>query len=276
MGDWILITADDLPTLPHVASRVLSVVGNPSSSAKDLQQVIEADQALSERLLRMSNSALFGGTKQVTNLRAAITRLGFNRVRNLVLIASTKDVYRKKDPLAAELWKHALAVGIATRLVGTEIGMRPGELDDLFLAGLFHDIGKVLINTQKPDRYQEVLQASLDQGQPMSIVEKEVFKFTHEEVGVMVVQKWGMPELLINPIRHHHTVQESAAPDEKSVAMIATADLIANGLGFGVVPPSVDAVSARSTQVLGLSEAGVEKIRAELPELFTSQISAFE
>lgn len=279
MGDWILITSEDLPTLPHVAARILSLVGNPASSAKDLQGVIETDQALTERLLRMSNSSLFGGATKITSIRAAVARLGFNRVRNLVLIASTKDVYRTGNKTAQELWRHSLGVGLASRMVGESLGIGSNHLDDLFLAGLFHDIGKVLMNNQKPERYLEVIQRALDQRRATSEVEKEVFKFSHEEVGVMILQKWGLPDCLVNPVRCHHMIQREDCPelpDQRQTAIVATADLIANMLGMGLLTSAnIDPVGARSSRLLGLGEEKILAIIERLPDSFLAQMESF-
>ncbi len=279
MGDWILITSEDLPTLPHVAARILALVGTQSSSAKDLQSVIETDQALSERLLRMSNSSLFGGATKITSIRAAVARLGFNRVRNLVLIASTKDVYRKGNKTAQELWKHSLGVGLGARMLGQTLGLSPAQLDDLFLAGLFHDLGKVLMNNQKPERYQQVIQTALEQRRATSEVEKEVFKFSHEEVGVMILQKWNLPEFLMNPVRCHHLIQKDDSkglPDQTQVAIVATADQIANMLGMGILTSAaIDPVGARSSRLLGLGEEQLLPIIEQLPDAFLAQMESF-
>lgn len=277
MADWILITSEDLPTLPHVATRVLKVVGDPDSSAKDLEKVIETDSALTQRLLRMANSAIFVGSTSIQNLRAAITRLGFNRVKNLILIAATRDVFPEENAIAIELWRHSLGVAIGCRLVSEAVGQRPS--DDIFLAGLFHDIGKVLINNQKPERYEEIIETAIDQRRPTSEVEKQVFRFTHEEVGVMIIQKWGLPDSLVNPIRHHHTIQsEECEPleDQDKVAIVATADLIANMLNIGLLTSvSIDPVSARSSRLLGLTEERIMPILEKLPELFLAEIENF-
>ncbi|MGE3165224.1 MAG: HDOD domain-containing protein [Planctomycetota bacterium] len=278
MANWVLITSEDLPTLPHVATKVLQVVNNPETTPRDLQRVIEADQALTERLLRMANSAMFAGTQSVVNLHQAITRLGFNRVRTMVLVASTKDVCHSPSPTALELWRHSLGVAVGCRLVGQAAGFGRDALDDLVLAGLFHDVGKVLMNHQRPDKYQEIIQVAVEQRRPTSELEKEVFRFTHEEVGALILKKWKLPENLIEPVRHHHAIQNEDFACEsylRETAAVATADLIANMLGIGLLTSvSIDPVGARSTRVLGITEEQVLPILEELPDLFLKESEA--
>lgn len=280
MGNWVLITSEDLPTLPHVATRVLSVVNDPGTSAKDLQKVIEADQALTERLLRMANSAMFGGSQSITNLQGAVTRLGFNRVRNMVLVASTKDVYHSENNVAMELWRHSLGVGIGCRLVGELVGFKKNELDDLFLAGLFHDVGKVLMNLQRPETYEQIIESALEQRKPTSEMEREVFRFSHEEVGAMILQKWNLPGHLVQPVRYHHLIQDPEAEpieNEKMVAVVATADLIANMLGIGLLTSvAIDPIGCRSTELLGLTEEQILPVCEELPDRFLEEGKIFE
>ncbi|MCI0650608.1 MAG: HDOD domain-containing protein [Planctomycetes bacterium] len=280
MGDWILITSEDLPALPHVANKVLSAVSDPASSAKTLQSIIETDQALAGRLLRMANSAMFAGTRETTTLQAAVARLGFNRVRNLVLIAATRDVLRSKNKTAEELWKHALGVGLASRMVGETLRLPPGAVDDLFLAGLFHDVGKVLMNNQKPERYLQIIQTALEQRRPTSEVEKEVFQFSHEEVGAMIVTKWKLPEFLVNPVRYHHLIQDERnkdIPSEKNVAAVATADLIANMIGIGLLTSATIApVNVRSSRLLRLEQEQILPIAENLPDVYLSHANYFE
>ncbi len=277
MSEWILITSDDLPTLPHVATRVVSIVGNPGTSAADLEKVICADPALTQRLLRMANSAMFAGSSKVENLRSAITRLGFQRVKNLVLIAATKDVFNEENPTAMALWNHSLGVAIGCRLIAQELKIR--NFDDIFLSGLFHDVGKVLINNQKPEKYQEIVDQAVAERRHASEVEKEVFQFSHEEVGAFLIKKWGLPENLINPVRYHHMIQSEDCepiPDEKTVAIVATADLIANIHNIGPLTSVVlDPTNARSSRLLGLTQETIFPIVEALPEVFEQESNSF-
>lgn len=277
MSDWILITSEDLPTLPHVAMRLLAVVDDPMSSAADLEAVIQSDQALTQRVLRMSNSAMFGGVSTISDVRTAVARLGFNRVKNLVLIAATKDVIATAGEAAEALWRHALGVAICSHLIAEELGMRAG--DDIFLSGLFHDVGQVLINNQKPARFKEIVEAACAQRRPISEVEKEVFNFSHEEVGVLILKKWKLPEKLIPPIQYHHAIQREncrAVPGESGVAIVGTADLIASMQNIGLLTSvAVDPIDARSSHLLGLKEEQVLSVAEKLPEVFLSEIERF-
>jgi putative nucleotidyltransferase with HDIG domain len=277
-SDWILITSEDLPTLPHVAARALALLGNPLCTAAQIEAVVRTDISLAQRILRMSNSVMFGGASRITDIKSAVVRLGFNRIKNLVLIAATKDVMAKAGNLSQDLWRHSLGVALCTSLVLEAMGKKAN--DDIFLGGLFHDVGKVLIANQKPERYGEIIEISCAQRRLLSTVEKEVFNFTHEEVGVLILKKWNFPDNLITAVKHHHCIQEEscgAVPDEKSVAIVSTSDLIAAMLNIGIITSvTIDPVGARSTRLLGLGEEAVLAIVEKLPELFLSEVSKFE
>jgi putative nucleotidyltransferase with HDIG domain len=277
-GDWILITSEDLPTLPHVSARVLSVLSNPLCNAGQVEELIRTDASLAQRLLRMANSAMFGGAVKVVDIKGAIVRLGFNRVKNLVLIAATKDVMAAGGSLANDLWRHSLGVALCTRLIGEAMGSVPS--DEIFLAGLFHDVGKVIMINQKPARYRQLLGVACANRWPIETMEKEVFKFSHEEVGELILRKWNLPPILLNPVRYHHLIQNEDCgpiPDERTVAMVATADIIASMLNMGLLTSApIDPLKARSTRLLALSADTVLQVMEKLPEIFLHETAKFE
>ncbi len=277
-NDWILITSEDLPTLPHVAAHILAVIGDPLCSAAQIEGVIRADITLAQRLLRMANSASMGGTTKIVDIKSAVVRLGFNRVKNLALIAATKDLIGTAGDLANDMWRHALGVALCTHLVAEAMGKK-GD-DELFLGGLFHDVGQVLINNQKPARFLEITKMACAQRRTISDVEKEVFNFSHEEVGVLILKKWGLPDSLMAPVRYHHTIQtEECAqiPNQEAVAITATADLIAGMLNIGLLTSAaIDPINARSTRLLGLDAEQILGVVEKLPELFLNEMGKFQ
>jgi putative nucleotidyltransferase with HDIG domain len=276
-NDWILITSEDLPTLPHVAAHILAVIGDPLCSAAQIEAIIRTDITLAQRLLRMANSALMGGTTKIVDIKNAVVRLGFNRVKNLALIAATKDLIGSAGDIAHDMWRHALGVALCTHLIAEALGKK--GTDELFLGGLFHDVGQVLINNQKPARFKEIITTACAQRRMTSEVEKEVFNFSHEEVGVLILKKWGLPESLIAPVRYHHTIQHDETTqilNQEAVAITATADLIAGSLNIGLLTSAtIDPINARSTQLLGLDAEQILGVAEKLPELFLDEMGKF-
>ena len=277
-GDWILITSEDLPALPHVAVKVLQVLTSPLCSAGQVEALIRTDVSLAQRLLRMANSVMFGGSQKVGDIKGAIVRLGFNRVKNLVLIAATKDVLGSAEPIAQDLWRHSLGTALATQIISQALGKKPS--DDLFLAGLFHDIGKVLIINQKPKRYKEILDLACAHRRAVEDVEKDVFHFSHEEVGVLLLKKWNFPDTLAAPVRFHHRIQDESCgpiPNEESVAIVGTADLISDMLRIGLLTSvPQDPLKARSTRILGLGEEAILAAADRLLEVFFQEVVKFD
>ncbi len=278
MDEWILITSENLPTLPHVASQLLSTIRDPLSTQKDVEKIIEMDLSLTQHLLHMAGDKLTEEEMDDCTVHKAIETIGFNRVKNLVLIATTKSVLDAGGETAKNLWAHSYAVALCSRLLAGILGLK--HPDRFFLAGLFHDIGKVLITNQKPERYHEIVETAYHQHRSWSDVEKEVFKFSHEEVGVLILQKWNMPEYLVLSSKYHHMVQKEnceSISNTEIPAVVSTADLIANMLTLGLLTsvPS-DPLSSRSSRILGLTETQLLEVIAELPEKVMTDLELFD
>jgi putative nucleotidyltransferase with HDIG domain len=228
----IAANVGDLPPLPHVATRVIELVGNPHTNVSDLEQVISRDQALTAQVLKIANSALFGRRGMVSTLSRAIILLGFKTVHSLVIAASTETFYRStstrfKDKL---LWEHAVAAALAAGYLARDCRYR--SVEEAFLGGLLHDVGKIALDLNLAERYQGIVERVYNEGVTFIDAEREMLGFDHAEVGALVVKKWNLPEALEEAVRLHHRAM-SALVDPTLCAIVSLANSACVKLGIG-------------------------------------------
>jgi putative nucleotidyltransferase with HDIG domain len=222
----------DLPTLPHVATRVIELVADPHANASDLERVISRDAALTARVLKLANSALFGRRGMVSTLSRAVVLLGFKTVHSLVIAASTEAFYhtgstRFKDKL---LWEHAVAAALAAGYLARECRYR--GVEEAFLGGLLHDIGKVVLDTNMGERYQGIVERVYNDGVTFIDAEQEILGFNHAEIGSLVIRKWNLPDTLEEAVRLHHRAMRSLV-DPTLCAIVSLANSVCVKVGIG-------------------------------------------
>jgi HD-like signal output (HDOD) protein len=192
-----------LPPMPVVATRVMRELMSPEASADSISKIIETDQALVTRILKISNSAFYGCARKVGSIQLAIVVLGFNTLKNLVIATSTKSLYHQQSDAEQGLWEHSLAVGVASHVLA--IALCPTCLEDAFTVGLLHDLGKLVLYTKDPEGYSRIL-AQQKQGRSCHESEQDAYGFTHADIGTVLANKWNLPETFEAAIGLHHSL----------------------------------------------------------------------
>ena len=224
----------DLPTLPRTVVRITEFVNDPKSSARDLARLITDDQVMTARLLRIVNSSYYAFPQRIATVTEAILLLGFDAIRHLLLTTSVFDLFparsRKGRREMEHLWDHSLGCAIGAKAIGRFLGH--DKLEELFVAGLLHDIGKIVEMMKLPDRYAEVNRRVRDRNEPADRAEAQILGFTHAEAGQLLAEHWNLPAKLTGVIAHHH--QPSAAgPFAAETLVVHLADILARALGLG-------------------------------------------
>jgi len=214
--DRIISSIGDLPASPAIVSSLMSLTADINANLNTICKTIMVDQSLVARVLRLSNSSFYGRAKEVYTLREAIILLGFKTLRSLVVASSTHTLYQGVSDrrFRDALWEHTLAAALASRLIAQAIN-HPG-VEEAFLAGLMHDIGKLVLMQKIPDQYQAVLIAAEQTGRTHVELEQEKLGFDHTEVGRLLLQKWAFPRLLVQAVADHHHPQ---GPDERPIPL---------------------------------------------------------
>jgi putative nucleotidyltransferase with HDIG domain len=222
----------DLPPLPQVASQVLKLATNPDSTMDDLQKVISTDQALASQVLKISNSAMFGMVREVRTLSQAIMTLGFSTIKSVVIAASAKHLYNRGNTGLQErlLWEHALTTALASRAYARSL--RSPRMEEAFLGGLLHDIGKSVMGLKYPERYGALTRAFYNEPTDVSYQDQELdlFGFDHTMVGEAVVRSWNLPPGLESCVRHHHDPLHAPVNDQPLAALVALGNRLAHDL----------------------------------------------
>ncbi len=230
----VLKGVKDLPTLPTVYSALCDVIANPRSTAEDVAKVISADQASTVKVLRITNSAFFGFRGRIENISRAVVVLGFDEIRNIILASSVINLFDKGRAVERfrprDFWAHSIAVGLTTRALGKMVGIQ--HLENFFVMGVLHDIGKLLLFEYMKDEYDQVLALVQEKKCYIREAELEVLGMDHALVGSMVADQWGLPEPIRNAIHYHHVGMVRGEPD-LLVACVHLADILARALELG-------------------------------------------
>jgi len=225
----------DLPTLPDVINKVLTLVGDESTSAKKLGSLISFDQAISSRLLKVANSAYYGFMKEIATVQHAIVILGFKEVKSLVLgiavFDTMKEASRETSLMREEFWMHSMGVALAGQIICKKVGRVDPETT--FTASLLHDIGKLVLDVFLTPEYVKVLEKVRVNGVSMVEAEEEVMGFSHTDVGGWLCDRWKFPPVLSFPISFHHQVEKVDKSYMRITSIVHLADILCKRAHIG-------------------------------------------
>ena len=274
----MIMTASDLPTIPVVATKVMQLIENESATAEELAKVVASDPAVAARVLKISNSSFYGCQRQIQTLSHAIVVLGFATLKSLVVAASVKQVYQPYGLTEKMLWEHSFGAGLASRIIAKE--SRLVSQEEAFLGGLFHDIGKIIMNTMNSTQFQDAMQRCYNDGLTFEEAERQVYSYTHSEVGGLVIKKWNFPGILMHAVLNHHTFD--FAPDEDSyqvslTCVVGLANLFCHKAGIGIREPddTLDLLQSVPAQILGLNEQRMNALMEQFVEAYERDKSFF-
>jgi len=260
----------DIATLPEVTLRVIEIVENPRSTARDLHEVIKTDPALSSKILKVVNSSFYGLPGQIASVDRAIVMLGLSAVKNIAIAASMARLF-KSDKLteeysAADLWKHSVAVAVASRALARAAGNQTGA-EEVFLAGLIHDLGMLAERQTCGDMFTDVIRkCSAGEGAFVTL-EDQIIGANHQSFGEALCAKWKFPKHLRAVVGNHHDPSRVSPEFKKMVTLVHVADVLACQLELGFNLSAKDEpILPDDLATIGIDDAQLEEIRAELPE----------
>lgn len=275
----MIMNASDLPTMPIVATKVMQLIDNERVSSEEIARVVASDPAVAARVLKISNSAFYGCQRQIQTLSHAIMVLGFSTLKSLVVAASMKHVYRPFGLTEKMLWEHSFGAGLAARIIARETGLVNEE--EAFLGGLFHDIGKYVMNFLDNQQFQNVMQICYNNEVSFAAAERQVYPYTHAEVGSLVIKKWNLPDSLMKGVLGHHTFDfgEDEEPYQvRLTCVVGLANLFCHKAGIGVREPDADLnlMQALPAQLLALSETTLDSAQEKFTAAFERDKSFFQ
>lgn len=273
----VLDGLDDLPTLPTIYTQVSELVRDPKVSVADVAKVIEMDQAITSKILRLVNSSFFGFSRQVTSIRQAVVLLGFTTVQNTVLSVSVFDSISPTKVNGFDLkeyWRHSIGCGIVC--TSLDRILKTGHKEETFVAGLLHDIGKLILDRYFASEFGQAVEYANTNGVTFYESERLLIGCTHDEIGEYLAEKWKLPYSLVEAIALHHQ-PSNLRSEPKLVSLVHIADYFTHRLGFGfstnyglpeAEPFALDELGLDGESLANLEEK-LEKVLEDNSELFS-------
>jgi putative nucleotidyltransferase with HDIG domain len=274
----MIMTASDLPTIPVVATKVMQLIESESATAEELAKVVASDPAVAARVLKISNSSFYGCQRQIQTLSHAIIVLGFGTLKSLVVAASVKQVYQPYGLTEKMLWEHSFGAGLAARIIARETRFVSEE--EAFLGGLFHDIGKIIMNNMNSQQFQAAMQRCYNDGITFEEAERQVYSYTHAEVGGLVIKKWNFPDMLMHAVLNHHSFEFAENEDPYQISLtcvVGLANMFCHKAGIGIREPNeeMDLLRTPPSERLGLDEARMNVLLDLFMEAYKNDKSFF-
>lgn len=226
---------EDLPPLPELVLKIDAELRDQKSPVNKIAKLIETDTVLAGRVLKLANSAFYGGgRREITKLGLALTRLGLNEIRKVVYAVELSKLFSSSDVIdQRQFWRHSLAVALTTQALSRWAKATEEEVENAYLAGLMHDIGLMVFSYLIPDMYKEFLSNLSDKEIPLDKQEIEAFGIDHAEYGhAFIMRWWPIDECVIEAVRLHHFPFDGHESDNRTGQLVHIANIICNTLGF--------------------------------------------
>lgn len=260
-----------MPALPVTVSKVVEIANSPDTSPVDLNKIISLDPVLMARVLKLINSAYYGLNTKVNSLVRAIIMLGINTVKNLALSSSVLDRLGDSSQFSAlepqGFWRHSLGVGVTSKLIAKKRKIDGARLEEYFIAGLLHGIGKIPMNNVLSDDYLEAMALADREHLPLHDAEQQVFGFDNTYVGRQIGETWKLGNAILDTIHYQNSPNEYSGQysDIVNTNHVAIYFVSIAEIGF-----SGDRHPARANEqamtAIGVEEGYLDEIEAEVLE----------
>ncbi len=285
--DWREIVAwvGDLPPMPHVASRAISMVENPDTTAQELTDVLQSDTALAARVLKIANSAMFSRQREITTLNQAIMIIGFKALKGIIVAATLRQINKSFGQLEKLIWENSMCTAMCASLITKRLRKR--YVEEIFLLGLLHSLGQIVLLAQSETSkdYKKVLEKIRDEHSDYASSEQAIFGFAHPLIGALVAKKWNFSPETCQIILHYRDTIETGAPEsdlEEKTAIVQISDLVSHAAGIGSPEGYVSDIGAIVTLAKHLgfnadtAQTDIEAIINETQEQFSKERHVYD
>jgi len=228
----------DVPTLPHVATQLITLLDDPDVSFKRVATLIEEDPPLVAKILKLINSGYYHLAKEIRDVKQAIVYLGLDEIRNLVFAMSVYSTFynvkRSEYFDYSQFWVHS--AGTAKMAMVLSKYLKMSSYSSTYIAGLLHDFGRLVLQFFFSEQYQKVFQKSMEENVPLIVAERNELGLTHAQVGFWLAERWGLPESIALVMLNHHEVTEKDLEQNPLLALVHFANTITNIWGATLEP----------------------------------------
>ncbi len=234
LKDKILNSVKELPPMPQVVFKTKELIADPNSDAKKIAEVIETDQAIATKVLKVANSSYFGMSGKISSISHASVVLGHKVLGEIVTLAGTEGIldgrlkgygYDSKD-----LWKHSLAVAFGSKIIANS--KNPALVEEAQMAGLIHDVGKIILDSHIVEKKEEIESYMEKEEKTFLEAESHYFGFNHADIASEVCKKWNFPESINFAIKYHHQPANSDGNELSYILHMADYIAILSGIGY--------------------------------------------
>ena len=265
----------ELASLPNIFFQISESLKNPRSSAAYVAEVISKDVALSAKLLKMVNTPFYGFPSKIDTLSRAVTIVGTNQLTNLALGVSVITAFENVPEeffTLKDFWHHSVTCGIVARQLANKVGLQGDE--KFFVAGLLHDVGRLVMLRNHPKESTEVLRQAKVGRRPLIEVERNLWGCTHAEIGGRILKSWRLPAFLEVLVHHHHNPLDCSMP--KEAAVVHVADFITHSLAIGASGGTlVPVLDEKAWATLNLSTKDLTELTRQAERQATDVMAAF-
>lgn len=249
-----------MPSLPTTVGKIIQLANDINSSAKDILAVIQLDPVVAAKVMKLINSAYYGMPNKVS-LKQAVVLLGINTIKNVALSSAIVNQLGKnkiaiKSFDQQKFWEHSLGTAITSKLICKMLGTDPGEVDEFFVAGLIHDLGKVVLALSVPMLCSRAFKHGEDNKLSGLVSEHATIGIDHAEVGGMLGRKWLLSETLVDSILNHH---QPAEDSDRMIWVVHTANYYVSVQGY----PNTGEYAAPQLDPRAYEQLGLEKAKIE-------------
>ena len=224
-----------MSSLSHTVPKIVQVVNDNSSSARDLVKVIQMDPVLTAKVLRIVNSAFYSIQQEVTSLNKAVIMVGMNTIKNLALstaVVSSFSFHEDECGIKPEdFWKYSVGTAVLSKILAQKNRLPATDAEDLFIIGLLHVIGKAFLLQFFPKKIRKIVSTSEEQGKCTHFIETDLFGINHMEIGATLASNWKLPESVLDGIKYYTKPSESNLVTTKYLSVASNA-IIVNKIGF--------------------------------------------
>ena len=261
----IIKTSVALPPMPEIMAKATAILSDDNAGFKEVGLVLETDQAMATRVLKLANSAYYGLSIPVASVQQASALLGFQTLIELITVVSTSKMMGKSlkgyDIDSTEMWKHSLSVATASRLIAEK--KYPDMTGDAFNAGLIHDSGMIILDTYI-EKNKVAYNNLIKNGTSVQSAEKKILGFNHAEIASEFFKKWNLPSSQTNAIQYHHN------PDNSNKDVLSYILHVADYIVMTDQPEKKYPVHAGALDFIGIDDTDIENILAETKEAVSS------